>query len=197
MLVKIKNLFPGEAAVITGYEQGNSYYRQKLLSMGLIKGTVVRLIKTAPFGDPVQLELRGFKLSLRKSEADVLILEKTESEIQFQTGLVYKLRNLLGFGHGAGRGRHGRHGGDEAVSRHTADKEAEHDIDTADKSACCGRHGGRHGRRHGSEIFNLMNHELNQNTFNIDELKLANARQDAASKDKETADAKRETINNT
>ena len=197
MLVKIRNLFPGEAAVITGYEQGNSYYRQKLLSMGLIKGTVVRLIKTAPFGDPVQLELRGFKLSLRKTEADVLILEKTESEIQLQTGLVYKLRNLLGIGHGRGNGHGARHG---RYDRRSGSPVVQN-FDTVEKSACCGRH----GCRHSSEIFNLMNQELNQNAFNINELKQANAKQDTADRldaeanakrdARRAADAKREVIN--
>lgn len=81
MSVKIKDLKPGESAVITGYEAGCNYYRQKLLSMGLIKGTKIRLLKTAPLGDPVQLELRGFKLSLRKNEADILILDLIESDI--------------------------------------------------------------------------------------------------------------------
>ncbi len=81
MSAKIKDLKTGDSAVITGYEAGCNYYRQKLLSMGLIKGTKITLLKTAPLGDPVQLELRGFKLSLRKKEADILILDTVESRI--------------------------------------------------------------------------------------------------------------------
>ena len=81
MLVKMKDLKPGDSVVITGYEPGSIYYRQKLLSMGLIKGTNLILLKTAPLGDPVQLGLRGFKLSLRKKEADILILERIKSDI--------------------------------------------------------------------------------------------------------------------
>ena len=109
MTVKIKNLVPGESAVIAGYESGSNYYRQKLLSMGLIKGTVVRLIKTAPLGDPVQMELRGFKLSLRKKEADVLILEKDESDELPCTGFFNRLRHRAGLACGCGPGHgHGR-----------------------------------------------------------------------------------------
>ncbi len=106
MTVKIKNLASGESAVIAGYEPGNSYYRQKLLSMGLIKGTTVTLLKTAPFGDPVQLALRGFKLSLRKSEADVLILEKTGNIAVSEKGFFHRMRNRM-------RHRH-RHGCDRS-----------------------------------------------------------------------------------
>lgn len=97
MTVKIKNLIPGESAVIAGYEQGNSYYRQKLLSMGLIKGTVITLLKTAPFGDPVQIELRGFRLSLRKTEADVLILENVGASADQGKGFMHRLRRRMGF----------------------------------------------------------------------------------------------------
>lgn len=110
MTAKIKDLLPGEAAVIAGYEPGNSYYRQKLLSMGLIKGTVVRLLKTAPFGDPVQLELRGFKLSLRKTEADVLILEKTDSIHPHHGGFFRRMGRRMGLCRGErSRHNHGRH----------------------------------------------------------------------------------------
>ncbi|MDX9801107.1 MAG: ferrous iron transport protein A [Spirochaetia bacterium] len=109
MTVKIKNLVPGESAIIAGYETGNNYYRQKLLSMGLIKGTIVTLIKTAPLGDPVQMELRGFKLSLRKKEADILILEKDETFVQPCTGFFNNLRRKAGFPCKGGRG-HGSHG---------------------------------------------------------------------------------------
>lgn len=72
---RIKDLSRGEAARIAGYEEGNPAYRAKLLAMGLTRGTEVRLIKTAPFGDPVEIEVRGYRLSLRKAEANTLILE--------------------------------------------------------------------------------------------------------------------------
>ena len=78
---KIRNLSPGDAAEIVGYEDCDPRYRSKLLSMGLTKRTRLTLIKVAPLGDPVEIELRGFLLSLRKDEADVirLKLEKMNS----------------------------------------------------------------------------------------------------------------------
>lgn len=76
--MKVKDLNIGDKAIVTGYEKGNSEYRRKLLSMGLTRGTQFKLTKIAPMGDPVELEVRGFSLSLRKSEAEVLILGDTE-----------------------------------------------------------------------------------------------------------------------
>jgi ferrous iron transport protein A len=72
MTGQIKDLKIGERAEIVGYRAGNPAYRSRLLSMGLTKGAVLKLVKLAPLGDPVQVEVRGFNLSLRKEEAAVL-----------------------------------------------------------------------------------------------------------------------------
>ncbi len=74
--IKLKDLVPGETAEVVGYAPCDPRYRSKLLSMGLTKRAVIQLIKTAPLGDPVEIEIRGFHLSLRKDEADVLLLER-------------------------------------------------------------------------------------------------------------------------
>lgn len=78
MREKLKDLFPGEKAEITGYERSGKAYREKLLSMGLTKGTVLTLKKIAPLGDPVAVSLRDFDLSLRKAEADILIIRRVK-----------------------------------------------------------------------------------------------------------------------
>lgn len=75
MNTKLSNLKIGDTAIICGYEKADPKYREKLLSMGLTKGTTVKLTKHAPLGDPVELEIRNFKLSLRKEEAEILILQ--------------------------------------------------------------------------------------------------------------------------
>jgi ferrous iron transport protein A len=74
--LKVKALRPGERAEIVGYEGKDLVYRQKLLSMGLTKGTEIKLLKVAPLGDPVEIEVRGFNLSLRKDEADILKIRR-------------------------------------------------------------------------------------------------------------------------
>jgi ferrous iron transport protein A len=76
--IRIRDLKVGQAARIVGYEGGYSPYRTRLLSMGLTRGERIELIKVAPMGDPVELRVRGFNLSLRKHEASVLILSAEE-----------------------------------------------------------------------------------------------------------------------
>jgi ferrous iron transport protein A len=75
---KLQDLSPGERAEITGYDHSEKAYREKLLTMGLTKGTVLTLKKIAPLGDPVEVSVRGFDLSLRKAEADILLLRRVK-----------------------------------------------------------------------------------------------------------------------
>lgn len=49
--------------------------RNRILDMGVTPGVLVTLIKTAPLGDPIEISLRGYSLSLRKSEASVITVE--------------------------------------------------------------------------------------------------------------------------
>ena len=49
--------------------------RQRLMEMGLLPGTSVRVVRLAPLGDPIDLEIRGYHLSLRKSEAGLIEVE--------------------------------------------------------------------------------------------------------------------------
>ena len=51
---------------------GNGRVTQRLLEMGVIPGVSVSVIKTAPFGDPIEIRVRGYSLAMRKSEADAI-----------------------------------------------------------------------------------------------------------------------------
>ena len=62
----------GESAEIIGYAEGQVAYRAKLLALGLTRGTVVTVTNVAPLGDPFEISVRGYHLSLRKAEAAVL-----------------------------------------------------------------------------------------------------------------------------
>jgi ferrous iron transport protein A len=75
--VKLRDLQVGDSAVVTGFEKTDPAYRGKLLAMGVTRGCVVKLVKVAPMGDPVKVEVRGYGLSLRKAEADALVVEET------------------------------------------------------------------------------------------------------------------------
>lgn len=70
--MKLRELGIGDRATVTGYAPEGRDYRQKLLQMGLTRGTELELVRKAPLGDPVEIRLRGFSLSLRKDEADAL-----------------------------------------------------------------------------------------------------------------------------
>lgn len=75
--MRIKDLKVGEHARVIGFEAGGQAYRRKLLSMGLTPGAELSVKRVAPMGDPVEIVVRGFALSLRKAEADALNVEKT------------------------------------------------------------------------------------------------------------------------
>ncbi|WP_448872927.1 FeoA family protein [Desulfobulbus propionicus] len=64
----------GEKGKILGFEKGAQGYRQKLLAMGLIKGTEFEVARVAPMGDPVEIKVRDYSLSLRRDEAKALLV---------------------------------------------------------------------------------------------------------------------------
>lgn len=51
---------------------GNNAITRRLMEMGVVPGVVVRVVKSAPFGDPLEVRLRGYHLAMRKSEADAI-----------------------------------------------------------------------------------------------------------------------------
>lgn len=67
-------LKPGEKARILAV-RGEGALRRHLLDMGLTPNTVVMVRKTAPLGDPIELYLRNFELTLRKEDARHIIIE--------------------------------------------------------------------------------------------------------------------------
>lgn len=71
----LKDISVGTKCRITGYTGEDRLYRHKLLRMGLTKGTEFKLLRKAPLGDPLEMEVNGFKLTLRKTEAQVLLVE--------------------------------------------------------------------------------------------------------------------------
>jgi Fe2+ transport system protein FeoA len=64
----LADLCPGQAAEIVSIECERRMSR-RLMEMGLLPGTRVRLIRVAPLGDPLELRVRGYALSVRRAEA--------------------------------------------------------------------------------------------------------------------------------
>ena len=54
---------------------GEGAVRRRIMDMGLTKGTEVHIRKVAPLGDPVEVTVRGYELSLRKADAEMIEIE--------------------------------------------------------------------------------------------------------------------------
>ena len=78
-LVPLDRLSPGESGIIGRVESEDGIGR-RLLDLGFIPGTPVRVVRRAPLGDPVSFELRGSRICLRRSEAArILVASQRES----------------------------------------------------------------------------------------------------------------------
>jgi ferrous iron transport protein A len=73
MVRTVADLKPGEEAIIKGYT--DSVVSLKLMEMGCLPGTMIRINYKAPFGDPIAIDVAGYNLSLRISEASSIIVE--------------------------------------------------------------------------------------------------------------------------
>lgn len=67
--VNLSSLPIGQEAKVTAV-RGNGQITRRLMEMGVVPGALVRVIKSAPFGDPLEVRVRGYHLAMRKSEAD-------------------------------------------------------------------------------------------------------------------------------
>ncbi len=73
--MKFSDLKTGQQARITAIGKGDVVYRQRLIAMGLLPGTEFLVSRLAPLGDPIEIQIRGFALSLRKGEASMIEIE--------------------------------------------------------------------------------------------------------------------------
>lgn len=76
----------GESSTIVKLH-GEGALRRHLMDLGLIKGTSFKVVKVAPLGDPVEINVRGYELSIRKEEAAVVEVQKGSRRIFLQIKL--------------------------------------------------------------------------------------------------------------
>ncbi|MGY6215518.1 FeoA family protein [Methylolobus aquaticus] len=76
ILMTLRDLAAGELGRVLGFAPGSRAYRARLLAMGLTPGTDFAVVRFAPLGDPVEIRVRGFALSLRRNEASVVLVER-------------------------------------------------------------------------------------------------------------------------
>ena len=79
MLKKLDEFKVGETGLIKKVE-GEGRLRRRLFDMGVTPGATVYLRKKAPLGDPIEVTIRGYELTLRKSEAQLVVLEVEEAK---------------------------------------------------------------------------------------------------------------------
>ena len=77
--VPLHNLHPKEKGTVCSISASEPMLRQRLLEMGLTKGSSVEFIRTAPMGDPIEILVRGYRMSLRKQEAESVLVERVIS----------------------------------------------------------------------------------------------------------------------
>ncbi len=73
-LLPLASLKTGTCATIAAINVAPEH-RARLLEMGLLVGTSIELVRFAPLGDPVEIKLRGYHLTLRKHEAEQIIVK--------------------------------------------------------------------------------------------------------------------------
>ncbi|MCT7358415.1 MAG: iron transporter [Thalassobium sp.] len=71
----LDQLSVGTQARIIGFTATEANFRRKLLALGLMPGTQIEVRRFAPLGDPMQIQLRGASVSLRKQEASIIQVE--------------------------------------------------------------------------------------------------------------------------
>lgn len=74
MIKKLSDMKPGEIGTVAAVN-GTGNVKHRLVDMGVVPGTAVRVMKYAPLADPVEIKVKNFELSLRISEAQMIDIE--------------------------------------------------------------------------------------------------------------------------
>ena len=74
-IITIADLLPKEKGKIKRIS-AKAHLRRKLLDMGILPGAIVEMVRRAPLGDPIDIKIKGYHLSLRKSEAAYISIER-------------------------------------------------------------------------------------------------------------------------
>ena len=70
----LKDVAVGDSAIVKKLS-GEGALKRRILDMGVTKGVEIFVRKVAPFGDPIEVTVRGYELSLRKAEAENILVE--------------------------------------------------------------------------------------------------------------------------
>jgi ferrous iron transport protein A len=70
----LKDVAPGTTVTVTKIN-GEGAIKRRIMDMGVTKGTALLVRKVAPLGDPVEVKVRGYELTLRKADIDIIEVE--------------------------------------------------------------------------------------------------------------------------
>ena len=73
----LSKLKKGQNAIVVRVG-GKGAVKRRMMDMGMVPGSEIRVVRIAPFGDPIEFNVKGYNLSLRKSEAKDIIVEMVE-----------------------------------------------------------------------------------------------------------------------
>ena len=73
--MKLRQMKVGASGTVAGITTSDTAYRQKLLRMGLTRNATFTVVRKAPFGGPIEIEVKGSRLVLRSNEADAFEVE--------------------------------------------------------------------------------------------------------------------------
>jgi DtxR family Mn-dependent transcriptional regulator len=79
MTIQLSSLKPGERGEIVKLE-GSGAVKRRIRDMGVTSGSVIEVIRVAPFGDPIDIKVKNYHLSLRKVEATDIIVRRVDNE---------------------------------------------------------------------------------------------------------------------
>lgn len=71
---RLADLGPGDSSRVVAVA-GEAQASQRLMDLGVTRGTKVEVVRRAPMGDPIEVRIRGFMLTLRRAEADHITVE--------------------------------------------------------------------------------------------------------------------------
>lgn len=75
----LNKLEKGQTAIIV-HVGGKGAVKRRMMDMGMVPGSEIKVVRIAPFGDPIEFNVKGYSLSLRKSEAAKIIVELPNTE---------------------------------------------------------------------------------------------------------------------
>lgn len=70
-MLTLRDVKIGETVTVVKLH-GEGTIKRRIMDMGITKGVVIKVVKVAPLGDPLEINVRGYELSLRKDDADLI-----------------------------------------------------------------------------------------------------------------------------